>query len=253
MALVGKREAMSPTAGEQCPKRRCSSCTRFGYRFCCGGGWEFSKFFHEGLDEIGDVTCHQKHHVRVFSYVFLCQDDFCTKITLRFGLVKCEISRNDCMIWVLWVYSTVNPPPLRANLLRSGVGQLCGGWWAKLASHRKRPGWPTWAMWIWLTFFCWIWWWPTCSLGLGATLASSSLSFLFGNMSRTGFANAMIRLGPWPNHYWGSTQAKNRAAVKVLLLGALFQADGFWKPFQWEIWRKEFLKNILHNLGFVKT
>ena len=31
------------------------------------------------------------------------------------------------MICILWAYSTFNPPSLRANLLRRGVGQLCGG------------------------------------------------------------------------------------------------------------------------------
>ena len=99
--------------------------------------------------------------------------------------------------------STDNPPPLPGQTSRDVVsGSFVGDVdVAKLAHHRKRPGWPTWTMWIWLTFFCWIGWWPTCSLGLGATLTSSSLSLLFGNINRTGFSNTMILLGPWPKHF----------------------------------------------------
>lgn len=65
---------------------------------------------YEGLDEIGDVTCHKKHHFRLFSNAFFLSRWFLPQITLRSSLVKCEISRDDCMIWVLWAYSTVNPP-----------------------------------------------------------------------------------------------------------------------------------------------
>ena len=89
---------------------------------------------------------------------------------------------------------------------------------------------------------------------------SSSFSFLFGNMSRAGFANTMILLGPWPNHLFKkptllrfSSSQESGGREGAAKQGALFQADGFLKPFQGEILRKEFLKNILHNLGFVKT
>lgn len=81
-----------------------------------------------------------------------------------------------------------------------------------------------------LPFFRWIGWWPTWSLGLGATLTSSLLSFLFGNMSRTGFANTMILLGPWPNHLFKkptllrfSSSQESGGREGAAKQGALFQ------------------------------
>lgn len=65
---LGRGKLWVQNAGEQCLKRRCSSCTRFGYRFCCGGSWENPYFiWRSGWNR----RCHMSQKTP-FQVVFQC-------------------------------------------------------------------------------------------------------------------------------------------------------------------------------------
>ena len=137
------------------------------------------------------------------------------------------------------------PTPLSGQTSWDVVsGSFVGGcWWAKLGSdqddQREQCGFD-------LPFFRWIGWWPTWSLGLGATLTSYSLSFLFGNMSRT------VSLTPWSYLALGritcssknqilrfnSSQESGGREGAAILGSPVSDLMGFVKPFQGEILRQ---------------
>ena len=194
--LLGKQNPISDGweresyQGEQCLKRRCCSCRRFG-TVVVGRGWDNPNFCASEqsmgcLDEIGDVTCHKTP----------CQDmSGCFRM---FSVVKISAPRNhpkiepgEMLAWQRRKDST--PPLLPGQTSRDQLGAPPGA--TRMTGSDLNN--------VDLTdLFLLNWVMANLQFGFRCiNRTSSSLSLLFGNINRTGFSNTMILLGPWPKHF----------------------------------------------------